>query len=110
MYVSDSLCPLPQNIVCLLCFKSPAAQFKLFVMLYSKPAQHRGAPAKLIPFVSQARVGVGAGARQGATEKKIKKNSQCTCVLHLARIAFLSSPHRETPKNAPEKNGKGGKN
>jgi hypothetical protein len=52
---------------------------------------------------------------QGATEKK-QKNSQCTYVLYLAGIellytcddviffiAFLSSPHRETPKNALKK-------
>jgi hypothetical protein len=60
---------------------------------------------------------------QGATGKKMgKKISQCTYVLYLARIellytyddaiffiAFLSSPHRETPKNALKKIGEGGK-
>jgi hypothetical protein len=64
-----------------------------------------------------------AGLRQGATEKKRKKNSQCTYVLYLAGIellytyddviffiAFFSSPHRETPKNALKKSRKGEKN
>jgi hypothetical protein len=50
-------------------------------------------------------------------QKKTKKNNQCTYVLFLARIellytyddvifliAFLSSPYRETPKNALNKN------
>jgi hypothetical protein len=65
-------------------------------------------------------VGVVAAAAQGAAEKKPKKPAnvqQCTCVLYLARIellytyddvifliAFLSSPHRETPKNALKRN------
>jgi hypothetical protein len=55
---------------------------------------------------------------QGATGEK----KQCTYVLYLARtelvytyddviffIAFLSSPYRETPKNAIKKIGKGEK-
>jgi hypothetical protein len=62
-------------------------------------------------------------SQQGATEKKMKKNNQCTYVLYLARIellytyddviffiAFLSSPYRETPKNAIKKVGAGKKN
>jgi hypothetical protein len=59
---------------------------------------------------------------KGRQEKTNKKNSQCTYVLYLARIgllftyddvifliAFLSSPYRETPKNAIKKIGKGKK-
>jgi hypothetical protein len=55
--------------------------------------------------------------KQGAAEKKTKENSRCTYVLYLGRIgllytrdeviffiAFLSSSHRETPKNALKKN------
>jgi hypothetical protein len=61
--------------------------------------------------------------QQGAAEKNLKNKNQCTYVLYLARIkllytyddviffiAFLSSPYRETPKNALKKIGKGGKN
>jgi hypothetical protein len=52
----------------------------------------------------------------------MKKNNQCTYVIYLARIgilytyddviffiAFLSSPYRETPKNALKKIGEGEK-
>jgi hypothetical protein len=60
---------------------------------------------------------------QGAAENKMKKNNQCTYVLHSALnwlrracdvviffIAFLSSPCRETPKNAIKKKSVRGEN
>jgi hypothetical protein len=58
---------------------------------------------------------------QGAAGEKNKNKPQCTSVLYLAWnffltydfviffIAFLSPPHRETPKNENEKNRQGGK-
>jgi hypothetical protein len=98
--------------------------FFSFVSFFSLSSLSMGVPKKNAPgaiellpkksttFVSPWRAGPGAGFYhvQGA-EKKMKKNSQCTYVLYLARIellytyddviffiAFLSSPHRETPK------------
>jgi hypothetical protein len=60
-------------------------------------------------------LGGPSGASRGGRKKKRKK-TQCTYVLYLARIellytydvviffiAFLSSPYRETPKNARTK-------
>jgi hypothetical protein len=63
-----------------------------------------------------------APKQHAPAKKKKKKNSQCKYVLYSALnwlrracdvmifcIAFLSSPYRETPKNAIKKIGKGGK-
>jgi hypothetical protein len=63
------------------------------------------------------------GVHEGAAKQNPQKNSQRTCVLYLGKIellytcddvlfliAFLSSPHRETPTNAQNKTGKGEKN
>jgi hypothetical protein len=65
----------------------------------------------------------GAKSRLKGRQKNPPKKPQCTYVLYLARIgllytyddvfffiAFLSSPYRDTPKNAIKKIGKGEKN
>jgi hypothetical protein len=60
------------------------------------------------------------GCEQGAAGKKIEKNNQCTYFTwpgkildvrfrELLLVAFLSSPHREMPKNAIKKIDKGRK-